>query len=94
MPIIATAVQEELETGSASSGDATGATNTVTHNKLHHGKLYDSTRRSSSSLSHLSVFNASPKRGVLPPAGGETPPGAGEPVVFRAEREAGGTAGL
>lgn len=31
VPIIATAVQEELETGSASSGDASGATNTVMH---------------------------------------------------------------
>lgn len=33
VPIIATAVQEELETGSASSGDAACATNTVKHSK-------------------------------------------------------------
>lgn len=31
VPIIATAIREELEIGSASSGDATCATNTVKH---------------------------------------------------------------
>lgn len=42
VPIIATAVQEELETGSASSGDAACATNTVKHTNcdmLHLGKF-------------------------------------------------------
>lgn len=34
VPIIATAVQEELETGSASSGDASCATSTVKHTQL------------------------------------------------------------
>lgn len=34
VPIIATAVQEELETGSASSGDASCATSTVKHTHL------------------------------------------------------------
>lgn len=39
VPIIATAVQEELEIGSASSGDAACASNTVKRGMLHLGKF-------------------------------------------------------